>query len=160
MMTETPFFHGTFTLNRVWAARPDRVFAAWSDPDLKAQWFTGPAERWTLLRRSMDFRVGGAEVLEGRFDESGMVTLFESRYHVIEPARRLVYSYDLHHSGRFHSVTLSSLELEPQGDGTRVSYTEQIVFLDGKDGTADRRQGSAIMYDAIENVLRSSGALQ
>lgn len=54
-MTESPFFHGTFTLSRVWAARPDRVFAAWSDPDLKAQWFTGPAERWTLLRRSMDF---------------------------------------------------------------------------------------------------------
>ena len=38
--------------------------------------------------------------------------------------------------GGFHSVTLSSLELEAEGDGTRVSYTEQIVFLDGKDGTA------------------------
>ena len=39
--------------------------------------------------------------------------------------------------GGFHSVTLSSLELEAEGDGTRDSYTEQIVFLDGKDGTAD-----------------------
>ncbi len=107
-MTAAPFFHGTFTLKRVWAAPSHRVFGAWCDPEPKAQWFTGPPERWTLLRRSMDFRVGGQEVLEGRFLESGTVTLFEARFHVIEPARRLVYTYDLHHSGRFHSVTLSS----------------------------------------------------
>jgi len=152
-MTETPLFHGTFTLNRVWAARPERVFSAWSDPLIKAQWFTGPAERWDLIRRSMDFRVRGLEVLEGRFHESGMVTLFEARFHAIEPARRLVYAYDLHLSGRFHSVTLSSLELEPQGDGTLVSYTEQIVFLDGKDGTADRRHGTGLQFDKIETIL-------
>lgn len=159
-MTEASFFHGTFTLKRVWAATPDRVFGAWSDPLLKAQWFTGPPERWTLLRRSMDFRVGGQEVLEGRFDESGMTTFYEARFHVIESARRLVYAYDLHLSGRFHSVTLSSLELEAEGDGTRVSYTEQIVFLDGKDGTADRRHGTGLQFDMIETALQSCGAMQ
>lgn len=159
-MTTVPFFHGTFTLKRVWTAPPGRVFGAWSDPHLKAQWFTGPPERWTLLRRSMDFRVGGLEVLEGRFNESGTVTLFEARYHVIEPARRLVYTYDLHHSGRFHSVTLSSLELEAEGNGTRVSYTEQIVFLGGKDGTANRRHGTGLQFDMIETTLQFNGATQ
>ncbi|OHV77918.1 SRPBCC family protein [Ensifer sp. LCM 4579] len=159
-MTAAPFFYGTFTLKRVWATPPERVFGAWSDPHLKAQWFTGPPERWTLLRRSMDFRVGGLEVLEGRFNESGTVTLFEARYHVIEPARRLVYAYDLYHSAHFHSVTLSSLELEAQGDGTHVSYTEQIVFLDGKDGTADRRHGTGIQFDMIETTLQFNGATQ
>jgi uncharacterized protein YndB with AHSA1/START domain len=159
-MIEAPLFHGTFTLKRVWATPPDRVFGAWSDPLLKAQWFTGPPDRWTLLRRSMDFRVGGQEVLEGRFDESGMVTLYEARFHAIEPARRLVYVYDLHLSGRFHSVTLSSLELEAEGAGTRVSYTEQIVFLDGKDGTADRRQGTEHQFGMIEASLRASGAIR
>jgi uncharacterized protein YndB with AHSA1/START domain len=108
----------------------------------------------------MDFQVGGEEVLEGRFNESGMVTLFEARFHVIEPARRLVYAYDLHLSVNFHSVSLSSLELEPQRNGTRVAYTEQIVFLDGKDGTADRRHGTGLQFDAIETALHLSGALQ
>lgn len=144
----------------MWNADPERVFAAWSDPQLKAQWFTGPPERWTPLRRSMDFREGGKEVLEGRFEESGNVTLFEARYHVIEHARRLVYTYDLHHSGRFHSVTLSSLELAAEGAGTRVAYTEQIVFLDGKDGTADRRHGTNIQFDMVETALKSVGTLQ
>jgi uncharacterized protein YndB with AHSA1/START domain len=63
----------------------------------------------------MDFRVGGMEILEGRFNESGPATLFEARFRALEPGRRLVYAYDLYHSGHFHSVTLSSLELEPQG---------------------------------------------
>lgn len=159
-MTEVPFFHGTFALERVWAATPERVFAAWSDPHLKAQWFTGPPERWSLTRRSMDFRVGGNEVLEGRFTGSDMTSLYDARFHVIEPARRLVYAYDLHLSGHFHSVTLSSLELEPRGERTRVRYTEQIVFLDGKDGTESRREGTTAQFDKIETVLRSCGALQ
>ena len=159
-MTVAPFFHGTFTLERVWAVPPSRVFEAWSDPKLKAQWFTGPTERWTLLRRSIDFREGGQEILEGRFEESGLVTRFDARFHLIEPARRLVYSYDLHHGAHFHSVTLSSLLLEKEREGTHVSYTEQIVFLDGKDGTASRRHGTELQFAAIERVLQSAGAVR
>jgi uncharacterized protein YndB with AHSA1/START domain len=159
-MKEVPFFHGTFTLKRVWSASPEKVFAAWSDPEVKARWFTGPEDRWTLLRRSMEFRVGGEEVLEGRFEESGLVTLYEARFHAIEPARRLVYAYDLHLSGRFHSVTLSSLELGAEGTGTRLSYTEQIVFLDGKDGTDDRRHGTEFQFEMIEATLGLTGAAQ
>lgn len=159
-MTTSPFFHGTFTLKRRWAASPERIFAAWSDPAIKAQWFTGPREQWTLHKRSMDFRVGGREVLEGRFEQSGMLSRFDARYHVIEPNERLVYSYDLFHSGTFHSVTLSSLELAADGDETRVSYTEQIVFLNGADGTESRRHGTALQFDMIENTLQSLGVLQ
>jgi hypothetical protein len=39
----------------------------------------------------MDFQVGGEEALEGRFRESGTVTLYEARFHLIEPDRRLFY---------------------------------------------------------------------
>ncbi|MCW6530073.1 MULTISPECIES: SRPBCC family protein [Sphingomonas] len=159
-MTTTPFFHGTFTLKRKWAASPERIFEAWSDPAIKAQWFTGPPEQWTLGKRSMDFRVGGHELLEGHFTQSGLVTRFDARFHLIEPGQRLVYAYDLYHSGMFHSVTLSSLELEADGDGTRVSYTEQIVFLDGEDGTEARRHGTGIQFDMIEHVLQSLGVIQ
>jgi len=153
-----PFFHGTFTIRRSWAATPERVFAAWADPEVKAQWFTGPSERWTLIRRSMDFVVGGTEVLEGRFAESGMTTLFEARYHLIEPAQRLVYAYDLHLFGQFHSTTLSSLTLEAEGARTKVAYTEQIVFIDGQDGNESRRHGTDLQFDAIEDVLNLKGA--
>lgn len=152
-MTIKPLFHGTFTLTRTWAAPAARVFSAWSDPKIKAQWFTGPPDGWTALRRSIDFRPGGLEVLEGRFAGSGLVTLFEARFHAIEPDRRLVYAYDLHLGGSFNSVTLASLELTPDGARTRVAYTEQIVFLDGRDGTAGRKHGTELHYAMIEQVV-------
>jgi uncharacterized protein YndB with AHSA1/START domain len=159
-MKALPSFHGTFAIKRVWAATPQRIFSAWADPALKARWFRGPPEQWTEVRRSMDFRVGGLEVAEGRFNESGMSTLFEARYHVIEPGRRLVYVYDLHLSGELHSVTLSSLDLEPDGDRTRVSYTEQIVFMDGQDGIEMRRGGTEWHFETIENMLKQNGIHQ
>lgn len=152
-MTDSRFCHGTFTLKRTWAATPSRVFSAWADPLVKAQWFTGPADRWTLTRRELDFRVGGHEVLEGRFTQSGMISLYEARFHLIQPDERLVYAYDLYHTGYFHSVTLSSLALRPSGDGTEVTYTEQIVFLDGVDGTASREHGTNLQFDMIEVAI-------
>lgn len=156
-MTSTRYCHGTFTLERLWASSPEHVFDAWADPDLKAQWFTGPPDRWTLVMRSMDFRPGGLEVLEGRFADNESTTRYEARFHHIEPGRRLVYAYDLHLAGCFHSVTLSSLALTPEPGGTRVTYTEQIVFLDGRDGTADRRHGTEHQFSMIERVLQLEG---
>ena len=149
----TAFCHGTFTLNRHWKAQPARVFRAWSTPELKAQWFTGPPERWTLIERALDFTVGGTEILHGRFNETGNTTLFQARFHLIEPDQRLVYSYDLHLAGVFHSITLASLTLTPEGDGTAVAYTEQIVFVDGTDGTESRRHGTSLQYDLIETLV-------
>src|SRR5208283_4060616 len=149
-MMVLPLCHGTFAIKRVWAATPQRIFSAWADPAIKAQWFRGPPELWTEVRRSMDFRVGGSEVAEGRFNDSGMTTLFEARYHVIEPGSRLVYVYDLHLSGELDSVTLSSLDLRPDGNRTHVFYSEQIVFLDGQDGVEKRRGGTEWNFETIE----------
>jgi uncharacterized protein YndB with AHSA1/START domain len=148
-LTITPLFHGSFTINRSWDAPPSRVFAAWSDPELKAVWFSGPPDQWTVLRRSIDFRPGGAEVLEGRFIQTGMVSLYEGRIHLIEPNERLVLTYDMHVNGAYHSVSLASLALKPQGAGTLLTYTEQIVFVDGKDGTDARRSGTEALFDRI-----------
>jgi hypothetical protein len=48
----------------------------------------------------------------------------------------------LHHADRFHSVTLATLVLQANGARTEVSYTEQIAYLDGTDGTAQRQHGT------------------
>ena len=40
-MTSPNFAHGSFTIERQWKAAPSRVFSAWADPALKAQWFIG-----------------------------------------------------------------------------------------------------------------------
>jgi uncharacterized protein YndB with AHSA1/START domain len=145
--------HATFTLTRIWSASPAHVFTAWSDPSLRAKWFGGPPHKWTEVGRSLDFRTGGSEVVEGRLTDSGAPTIHEAQFHLVEPDRRIIYAHNLHRSGVFHSVTLTTIELEPAASHTRITYTEQIAFLDGSDGTAERRQDTDQQLSMLEKVL-------
>ncbi|HEX7927368.1 MAG TPA: SRPBCC domain-containing protein, partial [bacterium] len=94
--SQSMLHHSEFTLERVYKATPKRLFAAWANVETKARWFRG-SDDWKLIERSLDFRVGGKEVLHGRLP-SGVETLYLVTYHAIHPNTRFVYSYDMHHS--------------------------------------------------------------
>lgn len=144
--------HGTFTLERVYDASPARVFRAWADPAIKARWFVGPAD-WRMLERAMDFRVGGTERLSGR-KGSGIVSTFNSVYLDIVPDERIIYSYDMRLDGRHISVSLATIALSPEGNGTRLTITEQGVFLDGYDDAGSRERGTRILLDQLGGELQ------
>ncbi len=155
-MTTSPVTHGSFILERTYEASPAQVFAAWADPDLKARWFIGPDD-WMPVRRELDLRVGGQELLHGRFAKSGRETLFTARYHDIVAEERLVYVYDMHTAGKLHSTSLTTVELQPRGAGTQLVFTEQVAFLDGTDGregTASRERGTAAHLERLGRNLR------
>ena len=147
--------HGDFSINRVYAAAPADVYAAWADHDTKARWFIGP-EGWSQVERTLDMRVGGVEILHGRFAASGLETLFSARYHLVEPGRRLVYVYDMHLSGRHHSVSVATVEFIGDPEGTRLRFTEQVTFVDGtdgRDGSLSRKRGTAAHLERIAGCL-------
>ncbi|MFL6696838.1 MAG: SRPBCC family protein [Vitreoscilla sp.] len=147
--------HGDFSINRVYDASPADVWAAWTDNATKARWFIGP-EGWQQVERTLDLRVGGIEILHGRFAATGAETLFSARYHLIEPQARLVYVYDMHLSGRHHSVSLATVEFIGDPEGTRLRFTEQVTFVDGtdgRDGTLSRKRGTNAHLDRIASVL-------
>ena len=147
--------HGDFSINRVYAASPADVYAAWADLDTKARWFIGP-EGWTLVERTLDLRVGGAEILHGRFPANGVETLFTARYHVVEPGARLVYAYDMHLGGKHHSVSVATVEFIGDPEGTRLRFTEQVTFVDGtdgRDGTLSRKRGTAAQLERVAAIL-------
>ncbi len=157
-MTRATCAHGTFTLERTYPAAPARVFAAWGDVELKTRWFIGP-EGWKELARELDFRVDGRELLRGRHG-SGMETLFTARYHDLVRDERIVYVYDMHLDGKHHSVSLASVELSREGRGTRLVFTEQVVFLDGTEGaagTSARERGTAAHLDRLAQRLVETG---
>lgn len=152
-MTSRPVVHGSFTIERTYAAPVARVWAAWCDIETKARWFLGPPDRWTQRRRELDFRVGGHEVLEGSF-VGGRISRFTARYHAIVPNERIVYAYDMHVDGSHLSVSLASIELTSTSrGGTRMTFTEQAVFLDGEDGTRSREEGTAAHFDRLGAIL-------
>jgi uncharacterized protein YndB with AHSA1/START domain len=144
--------HGTFTIVRDLPHAAERVYAAWSDPEAKAAWFSGPSGQWKPLEREMDFRVGGRERAKGRWT-SGVTTDFQAHYLDIVPQRRIVYAYNMHVDDRKISVSLATIELESTAKGTRMKVTEQGAFLDGYDDAGSRERGTGSLMDALAKSL-------
>jgi uncharacterized protein YndB with AHSA1/START domain len=146
-MTGRCVVHSTFSLERTYDTPVGRVFAAWADPAAKARWFspTGPHE--------LDFRVGGREVNRGR-NPDGQVLTFESRYHDIVAGQRIAYTSTLSVGEDVVTVSLTTVELTPEGGRTRLVLTEHGAFLDGHEQPAWRKQGTGDWLDALGAELR------
>jgi len=143
--------HGQFTLERTYNAAAERVYAAWSELGAKSHWFVGP-EQWREVRRELDFRVGGHELLQGRYGES-RTTLYTARFHALAAAQRIVFVYDMHVDQIHHSTSLATVELVPISNGTRLRFTEQVAFLDGTESAASRERGTADHLDRLTAYL-------
>jgi uncharacterized protein YndB with AHSA1/START domain len=149
-MTERSVTHSTFTIERDYDAPPARVFAAWSDPEAKAQWF-GASDF------ELDFRVGGREINRGGPD-GGPVFTYQALYQDIVEGERIVYTYDMLMDDTRISVSVSTVEFAAVGDGTRLTYTEQGAFLDGHDTPEQREGGTGTIFDKLGEVLAGQTA--
>jgi uncharacterized protein YndB with AHSA1/START domain len=154
-MSATSTQHDTFVIERRLPSSPARVFAAFADQKKKARWF-GCVEGWEVAEHTLDFRVGGREVWRGG-PPGATPHRNDTYYHDIVPDQRIVWSYAMQLGGRRISVSLSTLELSPDGTGTHMRFTEQGVFLDGHDGTAERERGTKDLLDNLERALREEG---
>ena len=145
--------HDTFTIARRYPAAPARVFAAFADPVTKARWF-GCVEGWEVAEHTLDFRVGGREVWRGG-PPGGTQHRNDTVYHDIVPNERMVWSYTMSLDDTRISVSLATVELARDGSGTRLTFTEQGVFLDDYDGARERERGTQQLLDSLERALRA-----
>ncbi len=151
-MTERTAEHASFTIERTYDSSPAEVFQAWADPAAKEQWFVGPPD-WKGTRRELDFRVGGRERLAGAFP-GGRTTDYDARYWDIVPSERIVFTYGMHLNDKRISVSLATVSLRPAGTGTRLTFTEQAVFLDGFVDGGGRERGTRAHLDRLDAVLK------
>ncbi|MGW4522152.1 SRPBCC family protein [Amycolatopsis sp. NPDC004378] len=139
--------HSTFTLERTYPVPAARVFAAWANPVAKDRWFVSEGSH------ELDFRVGGRETLDGLTPDGGALNLV-STYHEIVPEQRIVYSSTLTGRGALATVSITTVELVPEGDGTRLVLTEQDTFLDGAEKPEWREQGTGDWLDKLGAELK------
>jgi uncharacterized protein YndB with AHSA1/START domain len=142
MMSERSTEHATFTIERSFPTTAARVFEAWSSAEAKAQWF-GPRDSAGV---DLDFRVGGHERFVVEVPDGARYS-YDALYQDIVEDQRIVYTYEMKRNDERMSVSVATIELSPDGEGTRLTMTEQGVYLDGHDTVAAREHGTREMIE-------------
>ena len=146
-MTPSTAAHDTFVIERDYDVPVAQVFRAWADPQLKARWFAGSTDALGD-GYELEFRVGGREVNRGG-PPGGPVYTYESVFRDIVPDQRIVYTYEMHADDDRISVSVATVEFRGDGASTHLRLTEQGVFLDGHDTSAQREEGTRSLLDSL-----------
>ena len=139
----------TVRIEQLIGGPPDRVFAAWTDPELLARWMSpvghaeAEVEPWVggQLRVTM---VGGDVRIEHR-----------GEYREVLPDRRLVFTWQSPYTGPEPSVV--TVELEPVEAGTRLSLIHERLPAEAVES---HRGGWRPMLDRLAELVveaRSQG---
>ncbi len=146
-MTDTAV-HGLHVTRR-FDASPERLFEAWTEPNLAARWlFTGPTSETHSAK--LDVRVGGRWEITDRRDGVDYRALGE--YLEVERPRRLVFTFGMpQFSPEFDKVTVDIL---PDGLGAIVTLRQERLPPEFVEAT---EQGWREMFDALERRLTQDG---
>jgi len=144
-MTDHSIAHGSFTVERTYKHPVAKVFAAWSTPEFKRQWFGSPDPQ--KPGQLFEFKVGGREYNAEKMGDTDFI--FDVVYRDIVPDNRIVYTYEMHMNGKRISVSLATIEFFEQDGGTRLVLREDGAFLDGLDTSAQREAGTNYLIDQL-----------
>ena len=145
-MSDHVVTHATFTLERTYPVPPERVFDAWADPQVKARWFAGNPDGY-----EMDFRPGGIE--RNTATPGGKRITWESIYREIITNERIVYTSTLSENDTIATVSLTTVELVPEGEGTRLVLVEAGAYLDDREQPSWREEGTRDWLGALGKEL-------
>ncbi|MBI3700924.1 MAG: SRPBCC domain-containing protein [Afipia sp.] len=138
----------SLTLARRLKATPDKVFAAWTDPEKIVHWF-GPAHTIDgSVDAQMDVRVGGSFRVRFKTDD-GEQHEVGGKYIEVLPNERLVFSWAWHTTPERQSQV--SVILKPEGDMTFLTLTHEKFFDEAaRDG---HKRGWTGTLDKLERMF-------
>ena len=134
---------------RVFDAPRDRVFAAFTDPELVPQWW-GPRSTTTTVD-VMDVRPGGAWrfVVAGDAGEDG----FRGTYREVTPPERIVQTFEW--EGMPGHVIVETVTLEDLGGRTKMTNVSLFHTTEERDGmlASGMEEGQAQTHDRLDELL-------
>ncbi len=143
--------HATLVFERNIPAPVEKVFAAFADPVARAAW-GAPSDTATLIYDETDFREGG----EDRFrcgPRSDPNIHGTTRYLEIIVDRRVVFCETIDVDGRRLSASLTTLELAPDGNATKLKSTIQLASFVGEDMVRGHEAGNNASLDNLVRYL-------
>ena len=137
----------SLTFKRRIHAPPERVYAAWIDPQKIVRWFGRPDAATETLRAEVDPRVGGR--FRFSFSANGEYYEVGGVYREVVPHKRLVFSWAWHTTPERESQV--TVILQPDGDGTLLTlHHERLFDQASRDG---HERGWTVGLERMEKLL-------
>ena len=138
-VTNAPVPHHELVLERVINATPDKLYRAWTEPELLKQWFC-PKPFW-VSHAEMDVRAGGASVIVMN-GPNGEVMPNPGIYLEVVPNRKLVFTdaYTRAWEPSEKPFMTGIIEFEPVGKG-QTRYTARVRHWSAEDRQAHADMG-------------------
>jgi len=135
---------------RVFDAPRERVFAAYTDPELIPEWW-GPRGTTTIVDQ-MDVRPGGAWRFVHR-DPDGTETGFRGTYREVTPPERIVQTFEW--EGMPGHVMVDTATFEDLGGRTKVTTTSLFHTPEERDGmlASGMERGLTETHDRLAELL-------
>ena len=137
----------SLTLTRRLSAPPEKVYAAWADPQKLAQWFGPGGVEEGSVNADIDLRVGGRYRIS--FNAKGTYNQVGGVYREVEPNRRLVFTWAWHSTPERESLV--TISFKPEGGGTLLTFLhEQFADETARDNHA---RGWTELLGKLESYL-------
>lgn len=142
----------TIVITREFDAPPERVFRAYTDPDLVIQWL-GP-RRLTMRIDRYDARSGGSYRYVHR-DDDGTEYGFHGVFHEVRPDERIVQTFT--YDGFPDGVSLETAVFEDLGGRTRVTTKSLMDSIEARDAMlkSGMEYGVREGYERLDELLSS-----
>ena len=131
MATPQPKQDTALEIRRIFNAPREEVFQAWTDPQAVARWF-GPKDGYRVEAEELDLRVGGRyrfalQPPEGDagYAGDGAVTRAGGVYTVVDPPRRLAFTFTWEEGGMDIGETSVTIDLYERGEMTELVLTHE-----------------------------------
>ncbi len=109
-------------LRRTISAPRDRVFDAWTSPELMRQWFC-PDDSFSVAIAEVDLQIGGTYRI-GMKDPNETVRIAKGVYREIKKPERLAFTWSWEHDSIDTLVTLTFTDL---GDATELTLKHEYL---------------------------------
>jgi uncharacterized protein YndB with AHSA1/START domain len=150
-MGESATVHATLIFERMIPATSNQVFTAYADVDARKKW-GAPSDNAALIYEHADFREGGEDAFRCG-SKSNPNIRGGTRYLDVVVNRRIVSTETISVDGRRLCASLSTLELNPDGDRTKLKSTIQLVSFAGQDMVRGHEDGTNASLDNLVNFF-------
>ena len=138
----------TLRLSRTFAARREKVFRSWTNPEELKKWW-GP-DGYSTPSAEIDLRVGGKYRLGMMKLPKGDIFYLAGTYREVRPPEKLVYTWRWEAEPEL-GETLVTVEFHDRGSSTEVVLTHEL--FPNEKARQDHQKGWSSCFDKLARAL-------